>query len=474
MKLNPNQRTKLERLFARLANPDQLNAHYLQQLGQEVRLLADRATLQQQPVDLSPLTYFLSDLSSALKELKSDAMVKELKAMASVLKEIKSKPDPNNQDIIKALKGLSDSVGRRSTVTAGGIAAHHLDRKTYVQGQDSFVPGGGVFNDSLDDLDAGHGGAYRMTAKRAVHVNMRAADGTEISPPTNYAQETGGNLATIKATTDKLDATVAQQGAATPANTVMIAGRTGTDSSTLGTAVIPSILGSDADSRPATASGNLLSRAYHYLFNGTTWDRARGDTTNGLWVNIKSAVSLVLAAGSAIIGKVGIDQTTDGTTNKVYVGNAPTVKLSQTTTDNDVDVVSLPATPAGTNLIGRVSASPETSTIYNGTTALTPKFVAIAAGGSGTNDILAAVTSKKIRVLALAVVANAQTDIYFLDDTPTTIFGGSTNKMSIAQYGGFVLPFNPAGWFETAAGKKLQVNLSAANKLSGGLTYVEV
>jgi len=45
----------------------------------------------------------------------------------------------------------------------------------------------------------------------------------------------------------------------------------------------------------------------------------------------------------------------------------------------DVDVLTLPAIPAGTNLIGKVSSGEDTSTIYNGTTALTPKFAAIAA-----------------------------------------------------------------------------------------------
>lgn len=35
---------------------------------------------------------------------------------------------------------------------------------------------------------------------------------------------------------------------------------------------------------------------------------------------------IVLAAGSAIIGQAGIDQTTDGTTNRVYVGNTASAR----------------------------------------------------------------------------------------------------------------------------------------------------
>lgn len=46
-------------------------------------------------------------------------------------------------------------------------------------------------------------------------------------------------------------------------------------------------------------------------FNGTTWDRLRTTGTGVL------STSSVLTAGSAIVGKVGIDQTTPGTTNAV-------------------------------------------------------------------------------------------------------------------------------------------------------------
>lgn len=55
-------------------------------------------------------------------------------------------------------------------------------------------------------------------------------------------------------------------------------------------------------------------------FNGTTWDRLRTVGTGIL------SVSSVLTAGSAIIGKVGIDQTTPGTTNLVSL-TAETTKV---------------------------------------------------------------------------------------------------------------------------------------------------
>lgn len=54
---------------------------------------------------------------------------------------------------------------------------------------------------------------------------------------------------------------------------------------------------------------------YNMVYNGTSWDRVRGTTANGIAVDVTRNAALV--AGTALIGKVGIDQTTPGTTNAV-------------------------------------------------------------------------------------------------------------------------------------------------------------
>ena len=54
---------------------------------------------------------------------------------------------------------------------------------------------------------------------------------------------------------------------------------------------------------------------YNMVYNGTSWDRVRGTTANGIAVDVTRNAALV--AGAAVIGKVGIDQTTPGTTNAV-------------------------------------------------------------------------------------------------------------------------------------------------------------
>src|SRR5215475_12935955 len=71
---------------------------------------------------------------------------------------------------------------------------------------------------------------------------------------------------------------------------------------------------------------------------------------------------------------------------------------------------------------GQVAASVETSTVYNGTTALTPKFAKISISATGT--IVAAVASKKIRVLKWDLVANGAVNIKWQSHaTPSDLTG---------------------------------------------------
>lgn len=115
-----------------------------------------------------------------------------------------------------------------------------------------------------------------------------------------------------------------------------------------------------------------------------------------------------------------------------------------------------------------INVAQDTSVIKNGSTSLTPKFAAISSTGSG--DTLALVASKKIRVLSMFFVVAGATTVKFQS-------GGATDKtgaMSFAANGGISLPFNPTGWFETAAGEKLNHVLGSAVAIAGGLTYVEI
>lgn len=113
----------------------------------------------------------------------------------------------------------------------------------------------------------------------------------------------------------------------------------------------------------------------------------------------------------------------------------------------------------------------ESSEMRAGGSAVTPKFAVIDAATSGDNTLVAAVASKKIRVLALFAVATGAVNVRFESGAGGTAL---TGQMNLVANTGFVLPFNPAGWFETAVNTLLNMELSAAVSVDGSLVYIEV
>lgn len=118
-----------------------------------------------------------------------------------------------------------------------------------------------------------------------------------------------------------------------------------------------------------------------------------------------------------------------------------------------------------------VQASIESSQMTIGGATVTPKFAIIDAASSGDNTLVASVSSKKIRVLAAFMVAAGSVNVRFESGAGGTAL---TGQMNLVVNTGFVLPFNPAGWFETAATTLLNLELSAAISVDGALVYIEV
>lgn len=118
-----------------------------------------------------------------------------------------------------------------------------------------------------------------------------------------------------------------------------------------------------------------------------------------------------------------------------------------------------------------VQASHESNQMTAGGTLVTPKFATISASTSGNNTLIAAVTGKKIRVLAVAFMANGTVNAKF-----QTGAGGTdlTGLFYMVANTGAALPYNPAGWFETGTAALLNLNLSAAIAVGGCITYIEV
>jgi hypothetical protein len=187
------------------------------------------------------------------------------------------------------------------------------------------------------------------------------------------------------------------------------------------------------------------------------------------------SVQAILTAGTAVIGHVIVDASS-AVIGHVIVDTAPSTAVTNAGTFATQSTLSAETT----KVIGTVNvasspplstiSSVETSTVYSGTTALTPLFSTIVASASGATTVVALVSSKKIRVLAMQLVASAAVNVKW----QSSVAGDITGLAYLAANGGYVLPFNPTGWFQTVAGEALVVNLSGAFAVGGSLTYVTV
>jgi hypothetical protein len=161
-----------------------------------------------------------------------------------------------------------------------------------------------------------------------------------------------------------------------------------------------------------------------------------------------------------------------------------------------VDVTSLPTNASGANNIAQLminnDGSPElldivnhkvsiagfvvdaTGLIYdwNHATNLPVNYAAISCASSGNNTIVAAGTGgQKIRVLACSLTASSAVNVKFQSGAGGT---DKTGLYYLAANGGFILPYNKLGWFETAADTLLNLNLSSGVAVGGCITYIAV
>ena len=101
-----------------------------------------------------------------------------------------------------------------------------------------------------------------------------------------------------------------------------------------------------------------------------------------------------------------------------------------------------------------------------------PQYAVIAAAGAGDNTLVAAVTGKKIRILAAVLVASGGANtVRFESGAGGTAVSG---LIDLGADGQLVLPLNGFGWLETAAAALLNLELSAATLVAGVLVYEEV
>lgn len=180
-----------------------------------------------------------------------------------------------------------------------------------------------------------------------------------------------------------------------------------------------------AGSGTNVATDDVAGVHYQYvkLADGTLDSSAGipGDATNGLWVNVKGQIAL--PSGSNIIGRVGIDQTTPGTTNRVSIGSDGVVQLA-----------------TGTNTIGALTANQSVNlTQVAGTTAATGNGTATA----GTQRVTVASDNTAFTVNAqMTPATSGGLTIGGNGATGKLISAATTNATSVKGSAGQVF-----GWF---------------------------
>lgn len=133
---------------------------------------------------------------------------------------------------------------------------------------------------------------------------------------------------------------------------------------------------------------------------------------------------------------------------------------------------SIQSVAAGVQMVGLpldqqpIPAAHVTDRLFNGVTSVTPTFAQNTTSLSGNTEIVASTSGKKIRVLEAALHGNGAVNVKWVSST--------TDISPLAYVGsnyGYVLPFSPVGWFETAANCGLRLNLSTS---AGGNVGVHI
>lgn len=355
-----------------------------------------------------------------------------------------------------------------------------------------------------------------LLTESAAHANLRVAiynGATETTVTGSNALKTDGSSVTQPISAASLPL---PSGAATSAKQPALgtAGSASADVLTVQgvTSMTPLLVNGSGSTQPvsgtvtANAGTNLNTSALALESGGNLATLAGGVAASVYQENIKqvNGVTVLTGAGATGTGSQRITVAQDTTTvagsapgtagsasaNVITVqGVASMTKLLVTPDANSA--INLAQIAATTTLVGngvagngaqrvtvasdntpfQVAASNETSSIYNGTTALTPLFSAIVASSSGATTIIALVSSKKIRVLAMELTASGAVNVKWQSHvTPTDL----TGLAYFAANGGYVLPYNPVGWFQTVSGEALDINLSGAVAVGGSITYVTV
>lgn len=96
----------------------------------------------------------------------------------------------------------------------------------------------------------------------------------------------------------------------------------------------------------------------------------------------------------------------------------------------------------------------------------------VAAGGTDT-PLVAAVAGKRIRVLAAIMVCGSTATTFTFNSKPGGAGSAISPTFPNGSNGGAVLPFCPAGWFQTNVGEGLSATTGAGSTTAVQLVYIQ-
>lgn len=206
------------------------------------------------------------------------------------------------------------------------------------------------------------------------------------------------------------------------------------------------------------SSGRLSSAIIGGAF-GTTADAAYAGSGAATLISIEkgiyNAVSASIPAGTAIIGKVGIDQTTPGTTNGVQDAATGATASAVPTKAMYQGVVS------SGNLVGLIQA--DASAVISVAAATTTQLVALSA-------------SKKIYVTSFDIIAGGTGNIKFVYGTGAACGTGTTDltgNYNLTAQNGLWKGSGLGPVLVVPASQALCVTTSAAVQMSGSISYTQ-
>lgn len=221
--------------------------------------------------------------------------------------------------------------------------------------------------------------------------------------------------------------------------------------------------------------------AFGMLYDGTNWDMARGTAADGALVNL-GANNDVTVSGTVTIqdggNVISVDATDLDIRDLVFatdkVDASGTVLGAGTNNIGDVDIATI---AAGTTRIGG-TYTVSGQIIDNDGDVLTVKVAHLDMTTATTTDIVAAVATKKIRVIGWEMNTTEPatvTDVNFVTGAATTRVTGSPRvRLSADQLRASRDASTGAWLFETVAGEALRVTQTGATDITVTVVYIEV